>query len=79
MDDFIKASEQISLFCRMNNQIKPNLPIRASEMGMLIYLVKTDEEKTPLGVANFFSFHKIDGNQHGDLLIFKRISPKKAV
>lgn len=58
MDELIKASEQISLFCRLNTNTKRELPIRSSEMGMLIYLVKTDEENTPNGVARFFRFTK---------------------
>lgn len=58
MDNLIKASEQISLFCRINVNTKRELPIRSSEMGMLIYLVKTEEEKTPNGVARFFRFTK---------------------
>ena len=58
MDNLIKASEQISLFCRMNIHTKRELPIRSSEMGMLIYLVKTEEEKTPNAVAQFFKFTK---------------------
>lgn len=58
MDDLIRASELVSLFCRMNTNTKRELPIRSSEMGMLIYLVKTEEEKTPIGVARFFRFTK---------------------
>lgn len=58
MDKTIKWSEQISLFCRLNLNTKPNLPIRSSEMGLLIYLVKTDGEKTPLGAARFFNVTK---------------------
>lgn len=58
MDNLIRASEQISLFCRMNVNTRRELPIRSSEMGMLIYLVKTEEEKTPNGVARFFRFTK---------------------
>lgn len=58
MDNLINASEQISLFCRININTKRELPIRSSEMGMLIYLVKTEEEKTPIGVARFFRFTK---------------------
>ena len=38
--------------------IKGNLPIRSSEMGMLIYLVKADGEKTAKGVADFFKVTK---------------------
>lgn len=58
MDNMIKASEQISLFCRLNINAKKELPIRSSEMGMLIYLVKTDGEKTPNAVAGFFKVTK---------------------
>lgn len=58
MDTTIKWSEQISLFCRLNLNTKRNLPIRSSEMGLLIYLVKTDGEKTPMGAAKFFNVTK---------------------
>ncbi len=58
MQDFINAAEQISLFCRININTKRELPIRSSEMGLLIYLVKTDGEKTPMGVARFFKVTK---------------------
>lgn len=58
MDKIIRSSEQISLFCRLNINTKRELPIRSSEMGMLIYLVKTDEEKTPNAVAKFFKVTK---------------------
>lgn len=58
MDKMIKSSEQISLFCRLNVNTKRGLPIRSSEMGMLIYLVKTDGEKTPNAVAKLFKATK---------------------
>lgn len=58
MNDIMNASEQISLFCRLNINTKREIPIRSSEMGMLIYLVKTNEEKTPNGVSRFFRFTK---------------------
>lgn len=58
MDKLIKSSKQISLFCRLNLNTKQELPIRSSEMGMLIYLVKTEEEKTPNAVAKFFNVTK---------------------
>lgn len=58
MDKMIRSSEQISLFCRLNIHAKRELPIRSSEMGMLIYLVKTEEEKTPNAVARFFKVSK---------------------
>lgn len=58
MDKLIKSSKQISLFCRLNLNTKQELPIRSSEMGMLIYLVKTEEEKTPNAAAKFFNVTK---------------------
>lgn len=56
--DYIKASDQISLFCRLNINTKKGLPIRSSEMGMLIYLVQTDNEKSPKAMAEFFKVTK---------------------
>lgn len=58
MLDIIQAAEQISLFCRLNINTKRELPIRSSEMGMLIYLSKTDGDRTPMGVARFFNVSK---------------------
>jgi len=37
---------------------KRQLPIRASEMGMLIYIVKSNEIKTPMKIAEFFKITK---------------------
>ena len=58
MDDLLYAAEQISLFCRLNINTKRALPVRSSEMGMLIYLCNTGEDKTPMGVARFFNVSK---------------------
>ena len=58
MKDYANAAEQIGLFCRIHVNAKKNIPIRSSEMGMLIYLVKTDGEKTPMAAARFFKFTK---------------------
>lgn len=58
MDNLIRAAKQVSLFSRININMKKELPIRSSEMGMLIYLVKTSGDKTPIGVAKFFHFTK---------------------
>ncbi len=58
MDEIARASEQVSLFCRINHTIKRDLPIRSSEMGLLIYLVKTEKEKTPNAAAQFFTVTK---------------------
>ncbi len=58
MEQLAQAAEEISLFCRLHLNAKKELPIRSSEMGMLIYLCKTDGSKTPMGAANFFKVSK---------------------
>lgn len=58
MEAFIKGAEQVTLFCRLNMNIKRELPIRPSEMGMLIYLIKSDEPKSPIKIAEFFKVTK---------------------
>ncbi|WP_225047707.1 MarR family winged helix-turn-helix transcriptional regulator [Lacticaseibacillus kribbianus] len=58
MDEIASASEQISLFCRLNVNAKVDLPIRSSEMGMLIYLCQKDAQATPMAVADYFQVTK---------------------
>jgi DNA-binding MarR family transcriptional regulator len=58
MDELMKGAETISLFCRINMNTKRELPIRPSEMGLLIFLVKEPGEHTPLQAAAFFKVTK---------------------
>lgn len=58
MEQFIKGAEEVTLFCRINMNIKRELPIRASEMGMLIYLVKSEETINSIKIAEFFKVTK---------------------
>ena len=58
MQNYIDAAEQVSLFCRLNINSKKELPIRSSETGLLIYLCKTEGEKTPISAAHFFKVTK---------------------
>lgn len=46
------------LFCRINMNTKRDLPIRSSEMGLLIRIVKDEGEHTPLKIADFFKVTK---------------------
>jgi DNA-binding MarR family transcriptional regulator len=55
MDNLAKGAEIISLFCRLNINRKRELPIRSSEMGLLIYVVKSDEAVTSSQAARFFN------------------------
>ncbi|MCX8074955.1 MAG: MarR family winged helix-turn-helix transcriptional regulator [Clostridia bacterium] len=54
----IKGAETISLFCRLNINIKKDLPIRSSEMGLLIFIVKSEFDITPIIASEFFKVSK---------------------
>ncbi len=57
--DFInQAAETVSLFCRLKNSTKYDLPIRSSEMGLLILLQNSEAPVTPLMAAEFFKVKK---------------------
>lgn len=58
MDDLLRGAEAISLFCRININTKRDLPIRASEMGLLIFIVKSGIPVTSLQAAEFFRVSK---------------------
>lgn len=57
-ENIILAAEEISMFCRMQMYVKKGLPIRSSEMGVLIYIQKQDIAVTPLMISNFFQIAK---------------------
>lgn len=54
----ILAAEEIAMFCRLQIHAKKGLPIRSSEMGVLIYIQKQNEAVTPLMISNFFQIAK---------------------
>ena len=54
----VKAAETVSLFCRLNINIKKALPIRSSEMGLLIFICKNENPITPVMAADFFKVKK---------------------
>ncbi|PKM56901.1 MAG: MarR family transcriptional regulator [Firmicutes bacterium HGW-Firmicutes-3] len=57
-EKIILAAEEIAMFCRLQMYVKKGLPIRSSEMGVLIYLHKQNEAVTPLMISNFFQIAK---------------------
>ena len=57
-DELIKGAETVSMFCRLNINIKKDLPIRSSEMGLLILICKSDKPVTPVIAADFFKVKK---------------------
>ncbi len=60
MTDELKLDEleTIGMFCRLNMNTRKNLPVRSSEMGLLILVVTSSDDVTPLYAANFFKVKK---------------------
>lgn len=56
--DLMKSADAIGLFCRLHMKSKKELPIRSSEMGVLIYTAKQTEAVTPLMISQFFKITK---------------------
>lgn len=52
------GAESISMFCRININKKKDLPIRASEMGLLILIAKSQTDITPIKASEFFKVSK---------------------
>lgn len=52
------SADTIGLFCRLHMNAKKNLPVRSSEMGVLIYTDKQEGPVTPLMVSSFFKVSK---------------------
>lgn len=57
-EDIITCMDVVSRFCRLNMNVKRNIPIRASEMGALICVQKSSVPATPLMISNFFGIAK---------------------
>ncbi|KAB3530775.1 winged helix-turn-helix transcriptional regulator [Alkaliphilus pronyensis] len=57
-ENIMLAAEEIAMFCRLQMYVKKGLPIRSSEMGVLIYVQKQVEPVTPLMISNFFQIAK---------------------
>ncbi|MBH1939944.1 winged helix-turn-helix transcriptional regulator [Mobilitalea sibirica] len=59
MDHYlITSADAVGLFCRMYMNLKRDLPIRPSEMGVLIFTQKQNIPVTPLMLSNFFRIAK---------------------
>lgn len=56
--NLINSAEAIGMFCRLHMHLKRDLPIRASEMGVLIFTHKQSDPVTPLMISQFFNIAK---------------------
>ncbi|KAF0223286.1 MAG: MarR family transcriptional regulator [Erysipelotrichaceae bacterium] len=54
----LEEADIVSRFCRYQLVVKKNLPIRSSEMGLLIYVSKQTSPITPLEISEFFHISK---------------------
>lgn len=54
----IDSADIISLFCRLQASSKPDIPVRSSEMGVLIFIQKQDMPVTPMNISQFFKITK---------------------
>gem|GEM_PF-229563 len=58
MKNKIASAEVVSKFYRLQMNIKRDIPIRPSEMGALIFVVKSEKLVTPLMISDFFGISK---------------------
>ena len=54
----ITSADAVGMFCRLQMTVKRDLPVRSSEMGVLIYIQKQGDPVTPLMISNFFKIAK---------------------
>lgn len=54
----ISGADAVGMFCRLHMNSKRDLPIRPSEMGVLIYTQKQMQAVTPLQISQFFNIAK---------------------
>ena len=57
-DQRLEDADVVSRFCRYQLVTKRNLPIRSSEMGLLIFVSKQKYPMTPLDISEFFHIAK---------------------
>ncbi|HAS72923.1 MAG TPA: MarR family transcriptional regulator [Clostridiales bacterium UBA8960] len=53
-----QSMDTIGMFCRLNMNTRRELPIRSSEMGVLIYIHKHGAKVTPVMISQFFQIKK---------------------
>ena len=54
----IHHADCIGLFCRLQMNTKMDIPIRPSQMGVLIFIQREETSVTPLMISDFFKMSK---------------------
>lgn len=57
-NDIDMSADAVAMFCRLQMNIKRDIPIRSSEMGALIFTQRYNAPITPLMLSNFFKIAK---------------------
>ncbi|SIN88889.1 DNA-binding transcriptional regulator, MarR family [Carnobacterium alterfunditum] len=70
-ESIMDSRDVVSRFCRLQMNKKMAIPIRASEMGALIFVQKSEDKVTPLMISNFFGIAKPSVTDMIDSLIKK--------
>lgn len=58
MDRLAKGADIISLFCRINIHTRHDLPVRSSEMGLLMFITHSAQPPTSADAVTFFKVSK---------------------
>ena len=58
MDRYVETNAVLSVFCKSYMDLKKNLPIRPSEMGVLNIITETEGPHTPLMLAELLKVSK---------------------
>lgn len=56
--DLVSSADTVGMFCRLHMNTKRDIPIRPSEMGVLIFTHKQSEPVTPLTISHFLKIAK---------------------
>ncbi|MFP4078733.1 MAG: MarR family winged helix-turn-helix transcriptional regulator [Candidatus Izemoplasmataceae bacterium] len=54
----VKSANTVSMFCRMQMKRRMDIPIRPSEMGVLIFIHETAKQVTPVEISRYFNIKK---------------------
>ncbi len=76
-NNLIKSADIVGMFCRLYMNTKRDLPIRASEMGVLIFIQKQNTPVTPIMISQFFKITKPSVTAIINVLIKKEYMTKE--
>ncbi|MFW5913830.1 MAG: MarR family winged helix-turn-helix transcriptional regulator [Bacillota bacterium] len=54
----VKSANTVSMFCRMQMKRRMDIPIRPSEMGVLIFIHEKTGQVTPVEISRYFNIKK---------------------